>query len=219
MRTKCNPKKGDVFGRWTLVSYSHKNKWGAFYWTCRCECGLLKTKAMTDLRAGRSRSCGCVRDPDKTGWKIGRLSIIKRGQLDKRGQNTWVCLCECGNTVEIRSARLNKEPKNGTKSCDKCKGTRYPRMDKKDRHKYLNRISHLNTKFSLSESEYISLVDKTKGVCVICGGSLCEPAVDHDHSTGKIRGVICNKCNRGIGLLGDSYDTLSAATKYLKEYP
>lgn len=43
--------------------------------------------------------------------------------------------------------------------------------------------------------------------------ALCE---DHDHSTHKFRGWLCRACNRGIGLLGDSIETLSAAVRYLK---
>ena len=42
--------------------------------------------------------------------------------------------------------------------------------------------------------------------------------VDHDHTTGSVRGLLCSKCNRSIGLLQDSIEVLESAVKYLKKY-
>lgn len=41
-------------------------------------------------------------------------------------------------------------------------------------------------------------------------------SIDHDHETGKVRGLLCNNCNRAIGLLGDSVSTLLDAVEYLR---
>lgn len=57
---------------------------------------------------------------------------------------------------------------------------------------------------------------KADKVCVICGSDK-ELVVDHDHKTGVIRGVLCGKCNRGIGLLDDSPERLRRAAVYLEE--
>ena len=55
------------------------------------------------------------------------------------------------------------------------------------------------------------------GACTICGripkGRL---AIDHDHSTGKVRGLICRSCNRALGLLKDSPEVLKKALAYLE---
>jgi len=61
---------------------------------------------------------------------------------------------------------------------------------------------------------------------MICGmpetlvrrGTLCELTIDHDHATGQIRGLLCNNCNRAIGLLKDNPQTLRQAAAYLDRF-
>ncbi len=72
--------------------------------------------------------------------------------------------------------------------------------------------------------EYEILLQKQNGVCAVCHKppSRKNPkemllCVDHDHKTGKIRGLLCNSCNRGIGLLRDSPDILLSALNYLRQ--
>lgn len=54
--------------------------------------------------------------------------------------------------------------------------------------------------------------------CEIChaGGELC---VDHDHHTGLVRGVLCHRCNKALGLLGDTVAGVRAALHYLMGAP
>jgi hypothetical protein len=49
-------------------------------------------------------------------------------------------------------------------------------------------------------------------------GKVLRLSVDHCHETGKIRGLLCNNCNRAIGLLGDCGDTLKSAIAYLEKH-
>jgi hypothetical protein len=67
------------------------------------------------------------------------------------------------------------------------------------------------------------LFEQQDGKCAICGkthghvtvnGVKTKLAVDHDHATGKIRGLLCSRCNRGIGYLGE--ENLTRAVAYLK---
>jgi hypothetical protein len=55
------------------------------------------------------------------------------------------------------------------------------------------------------------------GVCAICGGGNGDRrlAIDHDHMTGRVRGLLCSACNRAIGLLRDSPDRFTKAATYL----
>jgi hypothetical protein len=87
---------------------------------------------------------------------------------------------------------------------------------------YLNNASKghaytLKKKHGLTTEAYASMFAQQEGRCAICR----EPpgyvrlAVDHDHGTGVIRGLLCDSCNRGIGFLQDSPRVLRAAAKYL----
>lgn len=77
----------------------------------------------------------------------------------------------------------------------------------------------LRKSFGISLTEYNEMVRIQKGLCACCGRSEKEMkkklTVDHCHITGKIRGLLCFKCNSGIGMLGDSYESVSAALIYL----
>lgn len=82
-----------------------------------------------------------------------------------------------------------------------------------------NRDSYLKREFGISKADYELILARQAGVCAICekpeseGRSL---AVDHDHATGVIRGLLCRKCNTAIGQLGDSADALRRALAYLE---
>lgn len=87
------------------------------------------------------------------------------------------------------------------------------------------RASALRRNYGITVDEYDEMLYKQNGVCKICGGietssnkwGIKRLAVDHNHDTGKVRGLLCNNCNRGLGLLKDSTELLSNAIKYLKE--
>jgi hypothetical protein len=77
-----------------------------------------------------------------------------------------------------------------------------------------SRNYHLRARYGVSAAEVEVLVDEQGGVCPICGRP--EPGnVDHDHVTGKVRGVLCFNCNGGLGQFRDDVDALSNAIGYL----
>ena len=81
-----------------------------------------------------------------------------------------------------------------------------------------SRTSNLRKNFGLTHAEYEALHDKQNGVCAICEG-LCSTgrrlAVDHNHMTGEIRGLLCSRCNRGIGLFKEQAKYLLKAAEYV----
>jgi hypothetical protein len=76
-------------------------------------------------------------------------------------------------------------------------------------------------KYKITLDQYDSLLSHQGGVCSICSEE-CESGnrlvVDHDHVTGAVRGLLCRKCNLGIGHLRDSVDLLTKATQYLSSH-
>lgn len=73
--------------------------------------------------------------------------------------------------------------------------------------------------YGLSHEDYLKLVVEQEGVCKICGNPPVRAHldVDHGHETGKVRGLLCNSCNGGLGLFRDSQDLLRKAINYLEE--
>lgn len=71
-------------------------------------------------------------------------------------------------------------------------------------------------KYGISEKQYEDLLSAQKEVCAICKEAFQKtPQVDHDHSTRKIRGLLCYLCNTGLGSFRDSIEKLTAAISYL----
>lgn len=112
----------------------------------------------------------------------------------KRGQTHWCC-------EDCRPARRNEAM------------TRYRTSN---RDTIANRTMRL--KYGLTIEEYEVIFDAQGGVCAVCGtppnGRRLD--VDHHHGSGRVRGLLCNNCNRGIGHLREDPDLLAAALAYLK---
>jgi hypothetical protein len=75
-------------------------------------------------------------------------------------------------------------------------------------------------KYNISLSQYDDMLKKQNGVCAICKKQCSSGkrlAVDHCHSSGKIRGLLCAHCNTSLGKFNDSVELLTNAINYLKE--
>ena len=86
-----------------------------------------------------------------------------------------------------------------------------------------NRDRLLKKKYGLSADEYDRLLRKQQGVCAICKTDKRdkrdrEMPVDHDHKTHAIRGILCDTCNRLLGLFGDDPETIRNAILYLQKW-
>lgn len=86
------------------------------------------------------------------------------------------------------------------------------------------RAHNLMRRYNLTAEQYALMLDAQHGVCAVCGGedtrnnnnSEEHPlVVDHDHATGKVRGLICHSCNIAIGLMQDNPAVLVAAALYI----
>lgn len=89
-----------------------------------------------------------------------------------------------------------------------------------------DRKNKLKSQYGITLDEYDLIFDEQGGLCAICGkaeesrnnqGVIGRLQVDHDHETGKVRGLLCQKCNRGLGFFDDNISKLINAAKYLEE--
>ena len=83
------------------------------------------------------------------------------------------------------------------------------------------RAMHYKNRYGISIAEYDALFSSQNGNCKICGRSQKDQkrklAVDHDHKTGKVRGLLCDKCNKGLGQFEDNIELFQKAIEYLKK--
>lgn len=79
----------------------------------------------------------------------------------------------------------------------------------------VGRKLELQSKYGITLQQWASMVSFAENRCEICGIESDDLCVDHDHVTGEVRGVLCRACNRSIGQLGDSKESLQRAVDYL----
>lgn len=116
----------------------------------------------------------------------------------------------------------------GTRSarCKKCALTAMKAWRNKNLDYETNR--NLSKNYNLSLDDYNALLVAQSHCCAICGKHESQNdvgnrgtkklAVDHDHVTGAIRGLLCTKCNTGLGAFQDNIETLLAAALYIEKF-
>ena len=83
-------------------------------------------------------------------------------------------------------------------------------------------VRHLKQFYKITKEEYEALLAKQCYVCVVCGKPNQHNKrlhIDHDHKTGKVRGLLCNHCNTALGLVHDDVGVLAALIQYLNANP
>lgn len=88
--------------------------------------------------------------------------------------------------------------------------------------KVAHRKYYLKTTYGITPEEYEELLEKQNHACALCNNERSGPmrirlAIDHCHETGRIRGLLCQRCNWAIGQLGDNEEALKNALDYIKE--
>lgn len=100
-----------------------------------------------------------------------------------------------------------------------------PNYDKEDYHKNRerNRESAWKRRYGITRADYNCLLRTQDSKCAICRSATVGRNheyfhVDHDHTTGKVRGLLCDLCNRGLGYFKDSRRLLNQAADYLERH-
>jgi hypothetical protein len=96
------------FGYLTVIKIDHKDKFRNYYWLCQCECGNQTIVLGSNLRTGKTTSCGCHMNDghikNLKGQKFGKLTPID--YFYKNNKVYWNCLCDCGNKTTVQSSHL-----------------------------------------------------------------------------------------------------------------
>ena len=123
-----------------------------------------------------------------------------------------------------KSGRLTGKPRSTCIDCE-----RQYRLDNKDiyikwkqDHPDYARRRDLKRKFGITLEEYNAKSAAQNQCCAICSTPQTELdqalSVDHDHTTGKLRGLLCNECNFGLGKFKDNLAYIKNAVTYLEQH-
>lgn len=134
----------------------------------------------------------------------------------------------CSQGHEWTPETLYVNPSNGQRSCRLCQ-REYSRSARRRQQRtewYRNggkeqmQLRRRARVFGLTPEQWDSMNETQLGRCAICEGvSKGRPLdVDHDHSTGKVRELLCRRCNLALGYVADSIETLEAMIEYLRRH-
>lgn len=84
-----------------------------------------------------------------------------------------------------------------------------------ERRKQKGRASRRRSLYKLSDANYAKMVLAQGNRCAICDSDAKPLHVDHDHKTGEVRGLLCFRCNSGLGNFSDEIGRLATAIAYL----
>lgn len=74
------------------------------------------------------------------------------------------------------------------------------------------------SKYGITKKIFDDYIEEHNNCCPICNKLLEKKIIDHDHSTGNFRGVICNKCNTILGMANDNIEILQNSINYLSKF-
>lgn len=165
----------------------------------------------------RSRQAGAHKGVHATCYSCRNTLRRKKDAPHFRGMNVSVSDMRC------KEADNNKYCTGCGQYKDLQQFAKHPTAHKKcqNRCKACNRREALERDFGMTGHDYEVLLVSQGGVCGICK---CPPhesrygclAVDHDHVTGLVRGLLCDQCNTGLGKFNDDCDVLHAAIEYVR---
>lgn len=206
---------------------------------CGEECAVLARKARERSRGGKRRTvCRRCNGPKEYGTRGGKYCNACREdlaptwrQLEKeRSRQRYMKELEARQGKRI--SRRTVDAPDGQKWCARCQEfqpvTRFSTSNGrwqaycKPCQKSYNHELMLKRRFGVTAEQYMAMFDAQGGTCAICHRKprKYKLAVDHDHDTGAIRGLLCSRCNhRLLGSANDSVDVLQRAIDYLTNPP
>ena len=131
---------------------------------------------------------------------------------------------KCGETKPITEFFVDRQKATGYRpDCKKCNGARSIKWNRENKHRHKGYCIKHN--YGISMVDYNEMVFSQNGECAICkkkpnqeGAKINRVLhIDHCHSTGTVRGLLCGACNRALGLFRDDKKTIENALNYLSK--
>ena len=127
----------------------------------------------------------------------------------------------CKETKDFDEFYINRnKPSSMCKICTKANNKRYfaiPKNKRKQRERFWKKAGIKN----MTYERYEEMLIQQDHCCKICGthkdGLTRELAVDHNHETGEVRGLLCGQCNYFLGIVSNNVDIFTKSLYYLKE--
>lgn len=148
------------------------------------------------------------------------IEVLRKTDLrSSRGLVIYDVMCRCGELYQRTSEQLRRSLK--IQAC-KCFKSHNANSNTPRQRKGQFKDWYLQKNYGITLDDYYQMLDNQNGCCAVCNalpptGRKKYLAVDHDHDTGKVRGLLCDNCNRAIGLLKDNVEVLDKASEYLKK--
>jgi hypothetical protein len=123
---------------------------------------------------------------------------------------------ECRNTA--RAGHYWKDPEAGRNR------TKEYRSSLTKEQRYLqNRNTKLKQAYGISHADYVEMLEKQNYKCACCGitnkyAGVKGLVVDHNHTTGEIRELLCSQCNTALGLLKENEEVVSNMLEYIRKH-
>lgn len=129
----------------------------------------------------------------------------------------------CKEHKEFSLFYRSKSNKDGCSSyCKVCQNLRSTSYARENKDKIPSIGYSLKRRYGITSDDYAKLLEGQDYQCAICGIDKCRTgrnlAVDHCHTTGKVRALLCANCNVGIGGLQDSPEIVAKALAYLEKH-
>jgi len=145
------------------------------------------------------------------------------GHRDYAGKQMESLACgQCRQPKTLSEMSKDRAQKSGHRGiCKACAATRTTqyRAENSDKYKATLRRCARKRRYGLDGIAHFEEQRKLQaGLCAICLQPMAKACSDHDHENNQWRGMLCDCCNRGLGLLKDSVSVLEAAIAYLKKW-